>query len=68
MESSRGRVKVVGISGGTLKIEEKHGFPGAQCKNGKFQGVTENLTGNPGESTSKKSISPTGGYNFLPIP
>ena len=25
MESSRGRVKVVGISGGTLKIEEKHG-------------------------------------------
>ena len=38
MENSRGRVKVVGISGGTLKIEENNGFPGGQCKNGKFQG------------------------------
>ena len=34
-------------------------------KNGKFQGVTVNLTGNPGGSTSKKSISSTGGYNFF---
>ena len=63
-----GRVKVVGIPGGYTNIEEKTYISrGSMQKNGKFQGVTVNLTGNPEGPTSKKSISSTGGggYNFF---
>ena len=55
MENSReggGRVKVVGIPGSTLKIEEKTWIS---------RGVTVNLTGNPGGYTSRKPISSTQG-------
>ena len=40
-----GRIKVVGILGGTTKIEEKQGFP-ENMENSRR--VTVNLTGNPG--------------------
>ena len=43
------RVKVVGIPGGKLKIEEKSWISRGQCKKWKTPGggVTVNLTGNP---------------------
>ena len=56
------------FQGGTPTLRKKHTFPGGSMqKNGKFQGVTVNLTGNPEGPTSKKSISSTGGggYNFF---
>ena len=55
-----GRVKVVGIPGGKPKIEEKTWISRAvQCKITmiNYRGVTVNLRGDPGESTSNKSIS-----------
>ena len=69
MENSRGgRVKVVGIPGGTPKIEGKNmDFPGGSMqKNGKFQG------GHHGKfdwksrgSTPKNRYPKQGGYNFF---
>ena len=65
MESSRGRVKVVGISGGTLKIEEKHGFPGGQCKNGKFQGGHRKFDWESRGVNFKKINIPNRGVQFF---
>ena len=60
-----GRVKVVGIPGGTPKSEKKnHGFSGGgpMQKNGNFRGnLTGNLTRNPGGSTTKKNRYPQPG-------
>ena len=68
-----GRVKVVGIPGGTPKSEKKnHGFSGGgpMQKNGNSRGnltgnfrgnLTGNLTRNPGGSTTKKNRYPQPG-------
>ena len=62
-----GRVKVVGIPEGYTKNCGKNmDFQGGQWKKiENSRGVTVNFTGNPGGSTSKKSISSTGGLQFF---
>ena len=66
-----GRVKVVGIPGGTPKSEKKnHGFSGGgpMQKNGNSRGnLTGNLTRNPGGSTTKKIdiLNLGGGVQFF---
>ena len=57
-----GRVKAVGIPGGTPKIQEKTWiFREVDAKNGKFQGGHDKFDWKSRESTTKKSISSTGG-------
>ena len=68
MEILRGcRVRVVGIPGGTPKIEEKQGFSGggSMQKNGKFQGCHGKFDWKSRGVNSRKSISSTEGYNFF---
>ena len=59
-------MKVVGISGAHT-LSKNHEFPGGgvNAKNGNSRGFSVNLTGNPGRSTSKKSISSTGGIQYF---
>ena len=63
-----GSVKVFGIPGGHTKNRGKNmNFQEGQCKKMEnSRGITVNLTGNPGGSNSKKSISSTGeGVQFF---
>ena len=66
MRKSRVRAKVVGIPGGTPKIEEKNvHFQEGQCnKLENSRGFTVNLAGNPGVNF-KGIDTQQGGYNFF---
>ena len=66
MRKSRVRAKVIGIPGGTPKIEEKNvDFQEGQCnKLENTRGFTVNLAGNPGMNF-KGIDTQQEGYNFF---
>ena len=62
-----GRVKVVGIPGVHQKLRKNHFQGGSMQKNEKLQGVTVNLTENPGGQLQKKIeiLNRGRGYKFF---
>ena len=67
IENSRGgELKSLEFQGIYQKLRKKPGFPGGQCKEMEnSRRDTVNLTGSPGGSTSKKSISSIGALQFF---